>query len=225
MIKVNLLVANANDNFSSNQLDIFNQAVVAVEKFIADNFDLDYEVDVVVVSPSYLLKTIPEDGIGGRTYRSDLIVITVDTESELSEDFFYETLCHELSHSIRWNQVSEHTVTLLDDIVLEGLAIVLEEKAMNDSGRPNVQYFLKQMHAMDEQTANDILANLKNKLNDKEYDYEKTFISGDEDLPRWAGYKLGYWLIKESLANKCTEIASATLDSYKNLKNNLKTPS
>jgi hypothetical protein len=220
MSKIKLLVADANDNFTANDMEKIERATALAEKFVSNNFDFNYEVNVIVIPPSYLLDVIPEDGISGRTYRYDLVVIVANTKSGVSEDFFYETLCHELSHSLRWKNVPEHSVTLLDDIMFEGLAITLEEKAMVDEKNNNIQYFLKEMQKTDELTVNKIMPLIKNNLYDSKYDYNKIFIDGDNELPRWAGYKLGYHLVKKYLQNNGNDINKATLDSYKKLKGN-----
>ncbi len=215
MSNIKLLIADANDKFTTNQINIIEKATALAEKFISKNFNFDYEVNVIVVPSLYLFNVIPEDGISGRTYRSDMIVISINIESEISEDFFYETLCHELSHSIRWGKVSEHSVTLFNDIILEGLAITLEEKAMADEKKKNLQYFLKEIQKTDKLTINKILSVLENHLDNSTYDFNKIFIDGDESLPRWSGYRLGYYLVKKYLQDKSKDIYTATLDRYK----------
>lgn len=37
-----------------------------------------------------------------------------------------------------------------------------------------------------------MIAVLKDRFEDKSYDYNKIFFTGDDVLPRWAGYRLGY---------------------------------
>lgn len=215
MNQIKLSVANANGNFTDKKIEAFEKATNLAEEFISKNFDFDYNVDVIVVPPSYLLNPIPEDGICGRTYRFDLIIIVVDSKSEVSQDFFYETLCHELSHSLRWKKLTEHSITLFDNIILEGLAIVLEKKAMANSGKNNIQYFLKEMQKTDEKTINQILSVIGNDLEKNTYDFDKIFITGDNNLPRWSGYKLGYYFVNKYLKDNDCSINKATLDSYK----------
>ena len=45
--------------------------------------------------------------------------------------------------------------------------------------------------------------------------FNKIFIDGDESLPRWSGYRLGYYLVKKYLQDKSKDIYTATLDRYK----------
>jgi len=215
MSNIKLLIASANDKFTISQISSIEKAAELAEKFISKNFDFNYEVNVIVVPNQYLFNIIPEDGISGRTYKSDMIVISVNTELEIPEDFFYETLCHELSHSIRWKKVPERSITLFENIILEGLAIILEEKAMTDEKKNNSQYFLKEMQKTNKVTIDKILSVLENNLDDITYDYNKIFIDGDENFPRWSGYRLGYYFVKKHLQDKNININKATLESYK----------
>lgn len=216
MSNIQLLIANANNNFSSDGIEKINKAVLSAEKFISDNFTFDYEVDVIIVPSSLQMSVIPEDGVGGRTYRSDLIIIVIDEDSEISQDYIYEILCHELAHSLRWQKVPEFTACLYDDIILEGLAVVLEEKAM--AGKENCQYFLKEVQNTEQSTIDDILSALNGSLNEREYDYNKIFMSGDDSLPRWAGYRLGYYFVNKYLSDNSVDIFQATLSSYDKFK-------
>ncbi len=218
MKKIKLSIANANGNFSDKQIATFYNDTDLAEKFISDNFDFDYEVDVIVTPESYLHKLIPEDGISGRTYRSDLIIISVNTQSSTAHDFFFETLCHELSHSVRWNKVPEYSKNLFDDIILEGLAILLEEKALIDNCIEKKQFFLKEIQSTSHKTIDAISKRLDGLLTKDDYDYEKIFISGDREIPRWAGYKIGYFYAKKYLLSNNCDINTATLDSYEKFK-------
>ena len=217
MNRIKLSIANANGNYD-DKVEAFKKATILAENFISKNFKFDYNIDVFVVPNSYLLNAIPEDGICGRTYRFDLIVIVVDPNSDVSQDFFYETLCHELSHSLRWKNLPEHSVTLFDDVILEGLAVIFEEKAVAENNNKNIQYFLKEMQKTDEKTINNILSIIGNDLKNEEYDFDKIFITGDNNLPRWSGYRLGYYFVNKYLKDNNRNIFEATTESYKKFK-------
>jgi uncharacterized protein YjaZ len=215
MGKINLLIANANQTFTPKEVAIFQDATKAAEDFISNNFEFDYEVDVVVTAPSLLEKTIPEDGIGGRTYNSRLIILVVDKQqAAIAEDIVFEFICHEMSHSLRWEKLSEYSDTLFKGMVLEGLAIVLEKKAMSDTNRERQEFFLTSIRETDDIMIKDIISKLRDEFDSDQYDYEKTFYTGDEKLPRWAGYRLGYYLVKKYLEQTDETIERATLTSY-----------
>lgn len=215
MSKINLLIANANDKFTSDEVRILQKATKAAEDFISDNFEFNYDVDVVIATPSYLMNTIPEDGISGRTYTSHLVIVVIDKQqTKITEDTIFETICHEMSHSLRWEKVPEYSDTLFKGMILEGLATVLEEKAIVETKRVRKQHFLTTIQETDQAMIDNIISQLKNQLDSKQYDYDKIFYAGDDKLPRWAGYRLGYYLVKKYLEATRSTISQATLVSY-----------
>lgn len=216
MGKINLLVANASQNFTDIELGIFQTATTKAEKFVADSFAFDYDVDLIIATPSFLLPTIPEDGISGRTYHSRMIIVVIDKEQRtISEDIIFETICHEMSHSLRWEKLPEYSKTLFDGMILEGLAIVLEEKAMEVSGRRDGQFFLKEMKSVTQVEIDQMIAKLNAHFGDEQYDYDTVFYTGNDTLPRWAGYKLGYYFVRKHLEKTDQTIEQATLASYR----------
>lgn len=50
-------------------------------------------------------------------------------------------MCHELTYSLHWEKVPEHTETIFDGIILEGMAVVLEEEAMITALKDNFYLF------------------------------------------------------------------------------------
>ena len=217
--RINLLIANANQKFTKSELAVMKRAAKSAEKFISNNFDFDYEVDLIITSPSFLMGTILEDGISGRTYSSRLIILVIDKrEAIISEDVIFETICHEMSHSLRWEKLPEYSKTLFDSVIMEGLAIVLEEKAMEDTGREKKQFFLKEMQNTDQAAIDRLISQLSESFDEEQYDYDTIFYTGNEGQPRWAGYRLGYYLVKEYLARTGIPLSQATLASYDSFK-------
>lgn len=215
MGKINLLVANAGATFSEDHFRTFHSAADAAEKYMTENYGFDYEVDVVIAQPTYMLATIPEDGICGRTYNSRLIVIVVDpNQAPVTEDFVFESICHEMSHSLRWEKVAEYSDTLFRGAVFEGLALVMEERAMQDTGRANTQFFLQEIQKTDQSMVDDLLVKLERSLDSDDYDYDAVFFAGNDELPRWAGYRLGYFLVKKYLEQTGIPLSQAILTSY-----------
>lgn len=215
MGKINLLIANANQNFTPKEVDIINAAAKDAEKFINKHFPFDYEVDIVITAPSFLMKTIPEDGISGRTYNSRLIIIVLDKQqAKIKGSVVYETICHEMSHSLRWEKLAEYSDDLFKGMILEGLATVLEEKALVERGSDTPQFYLKTIQDTSESEYNNMIKVLRDSFQNDRYDYETIFYTGDKTLPRWAGYRLGYYYVKQYLEKTGRSIEQATLDSY-----------
>lgn len=215
MGKINLLIANANENFTPLEVATINDAAANAEGFIKEHFTFGYEVDIVITAPSFLMKTIPEDGVSGRTYNSRLIIIVLDkNQAAITESVVYETICHEMSHSLRWEKLPEYSDTLFKGMILEGLATVLEEKALEEKGSETPQFYLRTICDTTEIEYAAMIDVLKGSFEDKSYDYETIFYTGNETLPRWAGYRLGYYYVKRYLEKTGRSIEEATLDSY-----------
>lgn len=215
MGKINLLIANANQKFRHGEVALMKKAATAAEDFISSSFNFNYEVDVVVTVPSLLMSTIPEDGISGRTYSSNLIVLVLDTQLvDVNEDIVFETICHEMSHSLRWEKLDEYANTMFQGMILEGLAVALEEKAMIDRRRSSKEFFLNEILNTDQAMIDDIISQLKDNFNSESYNYDRVFYTGDAKLPRWAGYRLGYYIIRRHLDTEGMSIEELTLASY-----------
>lgn len=218
-MSIKLYVANAGRQFTLDDMDIFQDVVASAWSFLDRHFRIDYDVDLVITQPLPILPTIPEDGITARAYKSDYIMLTVDkTQHEVSEDLLYEIICHEMSHSVRWNKVPEFADTLFENVMMEGLAVVLEEAALQDSNRNNQQYFLSAMQEVTKPTIDLIVREFKDRLHSSHYDYERDFYTGDKSLPRWSAYALGYYLVKEYLSKTDDTIFDATTASYSEFK-------
>ena len=217
MSKIHIYIANANQTFTNAEITIFKNATQKAEDFISATFaQFDYEVDVIIATSSFILPTIAEDGIAGKTLHSRLIILSLDkNQHEISEGFIFETICHEMSHSLRWEKLPEYAETMFDGMILEGLAVVLEEEAMIKTGRQDKQFFLKEIQETPRAEIDKMITVLKDKFEDRIYDYNKIFFTGDDILPRWAGYRLGYYFVKQYLRQTDQDIVQATLASYK----------
>ena len=217
MSKIHIHMANANQIFTNAEITIFKNATQKAEGFISATFtQFDYEVDVIIATSSFILPTIAEDGIAGKTLHSRLIILSLDkNQHEISEGFIFETICHEMSHSLRWEKLPEYAETMFDGMILEGLAVALEEEAMIKTGQQDKQFFLKEIQETPRAEIDKMITVLKDKFEDKIYDYNKIFFTGDDILPRWAGYRLGYYFVKQYLRQTDQDIVQATLASYK----------
>lgn len=215
MGKINLHIANANQKFTDSEVDVIKNATISAERFISSHFDFDYAVDLIITTPSFLMGTIPEDGISGRTYSSQLIVLVLDKqERSIDEDIVFETICHEMSHSLRWEKLPEYSKTLFDGMILEGLAVALEEEAVDERRSKERQFFLIEMQTTTQKTIDSIITHLKDNMGNEQYDYDTIFYTGNDTLPRWSGYRLGYYYVKKYLREKNSTVFDATLADY-----------
>ena len=158
---------------------------------------------------------IPEDGVGGYTYASDFIVLALDLKN-MSIPRFKEMLVHELGHAARWGKNDEWMNTLFDGMISEGVATYFgTEFAKNNSEK---QFFTKAMLERSDEENERILNELRGNLDDKNYDYQTIFFTGNDKLPRWSGYSLGYYLVKKYLEKTHKTIEEAFADKYEDFK-------
>lgn len=101
MNKINLLLTTANGNLASSK-DLIKNAVKKAEEYAFAKLNIDWDIDVIITN-HMTFELIPEDGVGGRTYWSDLITLCVD-EKKMSKSKLTEVLVHELCHAARWGK-------------------------------------------------------------------------------------------------------------------------
>lgn len=63
-----------------------------------------------------------------------------------------------------------------------------------------------------------ILSELREQLDSNDYDYDMVFFNGNDNLPRWSGYSLGYYLVKKYLEKTNKKIDDAFADKYAEFK-------
>ena len=213
MSKINVLLANANGNLDESKETILT-AVKEVESYAFSKLKIDWNIDVVVTDSAYSL-IIPEDGVGGYTYASNFIVSALDLKT-MSISRFKEMLVHELGHAARWGKNDEWINTLFDGMISEGIATYFgTEFAKNNSDK---QFFTKAMLERSDEENERILNELRGNLEDKNYDYQTIFFTGNDKLPRWSGYSLGYYLVKKYLEKTHKTIEEAFADKYEDFK-------
>lgn len=103
-----------------------------------------------------------------------------------------ETVAHEFNHLVmlkyhKWE-------TLLDSLIFEGLAEHFREKVIGGKKAP---WSL----ALNKESAKKIFSKIKKFLNSKNTKLYYSLFFGNKEYPIWAGYSLGYQIIKSFLEN------------------------
>ncbi|MBR3254014.1 hypothetical protein IKF86_02080 [Candidatus Saccharibacteria bacterium] len=209
MGKINLFITEANGNLSNKKALILD-AVKKAEEYVFSKLKIDWDIDVVITNRVYEF-VIPEDGVGGRTYTSDFIIISIN-EDKITENVLAETLVHELCHAARWGKNDEWMNTLFDGIVSEGIATYFESEFMKS--KPEKQLFLKTVMERSDVENKKIHEELKDQLGNERYDYQTIFFNGNDKLPRWSAYSLGYLTVKKYLEKSGKTIEEAFADKY-----------
>lgn len=213
MNKINVLITRANGNLDS-KVEAIKKAVKEAEQYVYPKLKVDWGIDLLVTNRLYDI-IIPDDGVGGRTQTSDFIEFAID-EEKATENLISEMVTHELCHAARWGKNDEWINSLFDGVVSEGIATYLEAEFVKDRNEKTV--FIKTILERSDEENEKILEKLRSQLDSNYYDYDTIFFGGSNDLPRWAGYLLGYYLVKKYLKKTGKKIEDAFADKYADFK-------
>ena len=212
MNKINILLTEANGNLLDKK-EMIKTAVKTAEKYVFPKLKIDWDIDILVTNRIPMIR--PENGAGGFTFSADFIRIIIDDE-KATENLISENVVHELCHAARWGKNDEWIKSLFDGLLFEGLACVLEDEFANNN--PEKTLFIKTILERSDEENEKILAVVREKLDSNEYNYDEIFFNGNDKLPRWAGYSLGYYLVKKYLEKTNKGIEDAFVDKYADFK-------
>ncbi len=138
---------------------------------------------------------IPNHAHSGWTHSADSIRITLDPHFPHKEKLLYEelprTISHELHHAVRAKALVNEPNTLGAALINEGLATHFETEVWG--GEPS-----KWATALNQEQLQELLKVAVNERTDTTYDHARWFF-GAKELPRWTGYTIGVYLVKEYL--------------------------
>ena len=160
------------------------------------------EVDIVIIQS-------PEDiafGItSGKTNGKHLVTVALNVKhKQFKENLRVDlrrSLAHELFH-IERVQKNGYSNTLIDDIIGEGLAMHFEIEVAG--GKP-----LRHWTSIKNEALDKVITKAKKECNSPDFDYDGWFYgSKTQNIPRFAGYCMGYKFIEEFLKNNPGATAS-----------------
>ena len=215
MNKINVLITRANGNLDG-KVKTIEKAVQVAEQYVFSRLKIDWDIDLLVTNRLYDI-IIPEDGVGGRTRTSDFIEFAID-EEKATENLISEMVAHEFCHAARWGKNDEWANSLFDGMISEGIATYFEAEFVKD--RTEKMLFIKTILERSDGENEKILEKLRSQLdlNYCDYDYDTIFFNGGNELPRWSGYSLGYYLVKKYLKKTGKKIDEAFFDKYADFK-------
>ena len=209
MNKINVLITRANGNLDS-KVETIVKAVKEAECYVFPKLKIDWDIDLLVTNRLYDI-IIPEDGVGGHTRTSDFIVFAIN-EEKATENLISEMVAHELCHAARWGKNDEWINSLFDGVINEGIATYFEAEFVKDRTEKTV--FIKTILERSDEENEKILEKLRSQLDSNYYDYDTIFFNGSNELPRWSGYSLGYYLVRKYLKKTGKKIEDAFADKY-----------
>ena len=159
----------------------------------------------VTHNPIYI---IPEIGIGGFNPGSNEVILSITSEFEnfdfVLENYLTLLLAHEIHHAIRRRSVG-YGRTLLQAAVSEGLA---DQFAVEVARLDPPPWAL----ALEVEELDFWIDQAKIIWNNNSYDHASWFFGTDDDIPRWAGYAIGYKLVQIYLKENTDMTAAALHD-------------
>jgi hypothetical protein len=188
---------------------MIKSAVKTAEEHVFPKLKIDWDIDVLVTNRIPMI--IPENGAGGYTFTADFFRIIID-DKKATDNLISENIVHELCHAARWGKNDEWIKSLFDCLIFEGLACVLEVEFVIDKTEKSL--FIKTILERTDDENKKILALLQDKLDSNEYNYDEIFFNGNDKLPRWAGYSVGYYLVEKYLEKTNKKIEDAVADKY-----------
>ena len=207
------MLTEANGNLSDKR-ELIKTAVKTAEKYVFPKLKVNWDIDLLVTNRLYDV-IIPEDGVGGHTRTSDFIEFAIN-EEKVTKNLISEMVAHELCHAARWGKNDEWIKSLFDGIISEGIATYLEAEFVKDREEKTV--FIKTILERSDNENEKILEKLRDQLDSNYYDYDAIFFNGNDGLPRWSGYSLGYYLVKKYLEKTNKKIEDAFADKYADFK-------
>lgn len=213
MNKINILLTEANGNLSDKK-EMIEKAVEVAEEYVFPKLKIDWDIDVLITNRLHDI-IIPEDGVGGLTITADFIEFAINQE-KATENLISEMLVHELCHAARWGKNNELISSLLDSIISEGIATYFEAELIKNRNERTV--FIQTILERPDEENEKILDQVRDRLDSNEYDYNAIFFTGNNKLPRWSGYSLGFYLVKKYLEKTGKTIEEAFADKYVDFK-------
>lgn len=198
-----LFIANANHNFDkqiSNKVQAaFLRATQTAEKLLKLK-----DFDVVCIADKSMV--IPEIGVGGYTPNRFLLYLYLDPVVDIDEEEIFNTLCHELNHAKRYEGPG-YGQTLLDSMIFEGLATAFEEEVSGQKA-----FMPSQLLARSETM--ELVKKMKPHFDDTDFEHFRWFIFDKRgELPRWTGYEIGYYLVRNHLLKENKKASELTLEA------------
>ena len=153
--------------------------------------------DVLVKVEENPENTIPETGVGGFTPDSHTIFVYYDTSNTNLKDNLRgkikSTVAHEFHHAIRNRSFSWKEDTLLGAMVTEGLADHFDIEVNGGGPKPWSVAFADREIEMVRKIA-------EQEFDSREYNHNEWFFgSEDKNIPKWAGYAIGFKLVGDYL--------------------------
>lgn len=134
------------------------------------------------------------EGTMGQAPWQNTIKLYVDT-NDFSFESLRETIAHEYNHAIFFQNIPSAQKTILDSVIMEGLAENFREVAVG--GEP-----AEWSTALKNNEIVEALGKLKGSFDAYDYNIYNDLFYGGDRFQRWTGYSIGYQVVKSYLKQK-----------------------
>ena len=209
-------IMSSNGDLDNIEKVILTGAIADVEQFFNSHYVIDRHIDVAFSRGFYRL-AIVEDGIGGRCFTDSCIVIGFSQSDTPPRSIIAEMLCHEVAHATRWNLNDQYSGAFIYDAIFEGLAICIQEQFALDHSPSTT--FLNVMHRryQDEAFNARLIKGTRPVWHMDHFDHNALFYTGNKQLPRWAAYSLGYFIVKQAIEQSGKDIFTLLDANYEDI--------
>ena len=182
--------------FEDGQLDQYKMAIEHVTRQAVQQINQKMPVaDVIIRVRAAPENTIPEIGIGGFNPNEREVIISIDPNFvDLDQTIAVELkpqLAHEMHHAKRRRSVG-YGSTLLQALVSEGLAdwFSIEVTGIDPPIWSTALSGSELEHWIEE---------ARDGWNNGTYNHAEWFLGTSQEIPRWAGYSIGFKLVQNFL--------------------------
>lgn len=210
------------NNYFEKLRPVIEEALQKAIKITSEKIPPLENIEILFTGDGFKHYTSMEDHVSGHTVNSSTIIVYADdkaTNKNIATSLF-NTINHELNHALRWQYLARNhpdklfSTGLFEDLIFEGLAVAYEEE-----NAETLDYFTEQISKRRKDINISVLNKIRESFNSNNYDYEKLFFTGnkEENIPRWAAYGLGYYLVKKYMKNtekKASELVGEPYDSF-----------
>lgn len=178
------------DPFRSSITQLVTEANSAIQQLMP----IDHVTIRVASNPQ---GSIPEIGIGGFNPNANEVLISIDSgfnnlEASLEAEL-PAMIAHEMNHAKRRRSVG-YGNTLSQALISEGLA---DHFSVEVTGISPPRWSV----AVQGQELQDLIGTASQTWNESSYGHPKWFFGTTNEVPRWAGYSMGYKLVNDYLEN------------------------
>jgi uncharacterized protein YjaZ len=206
MFRSNVLQVPESDTVLGPHTPLLHQTMEATLQRVLGVLPVSAVTVTVSVNPR---QAVPGYGIGGYSPNANTVQIFIDSKLIAEEDSLQRrlahTLAHELHHAVR-QRGPGYGRTLFEAIITEGLAERFAVDLLGSDPGPWT-------HAFPPAQNRAFLAHAAPEFDSERFDYGRWFLVGDDSVPRWTAYTLGYRLVTEYLHRHPSESATSLVSA------------